>query len=349
MRKIVTAAQYYKAFVKSLVAQETNTTELSISQTMGDISSDGKPCEVTQRKEIALSENKKEDNVLIIDFCHINSFAYTKPVSFSYFGDEQTGISNWTQLYVKVLVCLSEDYPDEFLRMYNTNISGGRRIDFGSQKASDKMNAPKEVSDNFYVETNLSATDIVMKIRLLLDRCNVDYENLEIRYIKIESMQCTEPSLVENASKRAASATKNTMSAMVTTDTGNYKAVFRNWLLHDQYMAERSAQSYSSAITNCEQLASRLGLKEIRLYGADRAEAQRVVDQLRQTTEYWEVNASQHNRYNAAITIICCISKAQIGKKLLPVLLQKIKNQSNRVPTLTDSLKMRNTIYFIRS
>ena len=68
MRKIVTAAQYYKAFVKSLVAQETNTTELSISQTMGDISSDGKPCEVTQRKEIALSENKKEDNVLIIDF-----------------------------------------------------------------------------------------------------------------------------------------------------------------------------------------------------------------------------------------------------------------------------------------
>ena len=86
MRKIVTAAQYYKAFVKSLVAQETNTTELSISQTMGDTSSDGKPCEVTQRKEIALSENKKEDNVLIIDFCHINSFAYTKPVSFSYFG-----------------------------------------------------------------------------------------------------------------------------------------------------------------------------------------------------------------------------------------------------------------------
>lgn len=302
MRKIVTAAQYYKAFVKSLVAQETNTTELSISQTMGDTSSDGKPCEVTQRKEIALSENKKEDNVLIIDFCHINSFAYTKPVSFSYFGDEQTGISNWTQLYVKVLVCLSEDYPDEFLRMYNTNISGGRRIDFGSPKASDKMNAPKKVSDNFYVETNLSATDIVMKIRLLLDRCNVDYENLEIRYIKIESMQCTEPSLVENASKRAASATKNTMSAMVTTDTGNYKAIFRNWLLHDQYMAERSAQSYSSAITNCEQLASRLGLKEIRLYGADRVEAQRVVDQLRQTTEYWEVNASQHNRYNAAIT-----------------------------------------------
>ena len=302
MRKIVTAAQYYKAFVKSLVAQETNTTELSISQTMGDTSFDGKPCEVTQRKEIALSENKKEDNALIIDFCHINSFAYTKPVSFSYFGDEQTGISNWTQLYVKVLVCLSEDYPDEFLRMYNTNISGGRRIDFGSPKASDKMNAPKKVSDNFYVETNLSATDIVMKIRLLLDRCNVDYENLEIRYIKIESMQCTEPSLVENASKRAASATKNTMSAMVTTDTGNYKVIFRNWLLHDQYMAERSAQSYSSAITNCEQLASRLGLKEIRLYGADSAEAQRVVDQLRQTTEYWEVNASQHNRYNAAIT-----------------------------------------------
>ena len=131
MRKIVAAAQYYTAFVKSLVAQETNTTGSSISQTMRDASFEGKLCEVTQGKEIALSENIKEDDTLIIDFCHIDSFAYTKPVSFSYFGDEQTGLSNWTQLYVKVLVCLSEDYPDKFLRMYNTNISGGRRIDFG--------------------------------------------------------------------------------------------------------------------------------------------------------------------------------------------------------------------------
>lgn len=302
MRKIVAAAHYYTAFVKSLVDKEIITTESDISQTMRSGSCEERLRGVAQRKEIILNENERDDDTLIIDFHHINSLEHTKPVSFSYCGGEQVFISNWAQLYVKVLAHLSEDYTHEFLQMHGTNISGGRRIDFGSSKAAEKMNAPKMVDYNFYVETNLSATDIVTKIRLVLDRCNVDYEKLEIRYKKIDSTQCTELSLVKNAQQRMSSVTKNTMSVTVTSDTGDYKALFRDWLVHDRYMAERSAQSYSSAITNCEQLAGRLGLPEVRLYGANFSEAQRVVDKLRQTNEYRKVNVSQHNRYNAAVS-----------------------------------------------
>lgn len=299
MKKIVAAAQYYTAFLKSLVTKETET---SIFQSKPTVSLGERSDEVVQRQENASIENQKDGDTLQVDFLHIDSFAYTRPISFSYFGDEQTGISNWTQLYVKVLRCLSEDYPDEFLQMYNTNISGGRRIDFGTQKVSEKMNAPKKVSDNFYVETNLSATDIVTKIRFLLDRCNVDYENLEVYYIKLESTQPTEPSPDENTPKLAASVTRATRSPAVTADTRNYKELFHNWLIHDQHMAERSAQSYSSAVTNCEQLACRIGLTETHLYGVDFIVAKRVINQLRQTAEYRDVNASQHNRYNAAST-----------------------------------------------
>lgn len=297
MKKIATAAQYYTAFLKSLATKETETSIFQNKPTasLGEISN-----EVVQMKENASIENQKDGDTLQIDFLHIDSFAYTKPVSFSYFGDKQTDISNWTQLYVKVLICLSEDYPDEFLRMYNTNISGGRRIDFGTQKVSEKMNAPKKVSGNFYAETNLSATDIVTKIRILLDRCNVDYENLEVHYIKLASTRHTEASPVESMPKPATPMARTTMSTVVTADTGNYKELFHNWLVHDQHMAERSAQSYSSAVTNCEQLASRLGLAETHLYGEEFIAAKRVVDQLRQTAEYRNVNASQHNRYNAA-------------------------------------------------
>ena len=297
MKKIVAAAQYYTAFLKSLITKETET---SIFQNKPTASLGERSDEAVPRNENVSIENHKDGDTPQVDFLHIDSFAYTKPVSFSYFGDEQTGISNWTQLYVKVLTCLSEDYPDEFLQMYNTNISGGRRIDFGTQKVSENMNAPKKVSDNFYVETNLSATDIVTKIRILLDRCNVDYENLEIHYIKIEQTQHTEPLTDENMPNLAVSVARTTMSPEVTAVTGNYKELFQNWLIHDQHMAERSAQSYSSAVTNCEQLASRLGLTETQLYGVDFMAAQRVVNQLRQIAEYRDVNASQHNRYNAA-------------------------------------------------
>lgn len=222
---------------------------------------------------------------------------------------------------MKVLICLSEDYPDEFLQMYNTNISGGRRVDFGTQKVSENMNAPKKVSDNFYAETNLSATDIVTKIRILLDRCNVDYENLEIHYIKTEQTQHTEPLTEENMPKLAASVVRTNMSPAVAAVTGNYKELFQNWLVHDQHMAERSAQSYSSAVTNCEQLASRIGLTETHLYGVDFVVAKRVIDQLRQTAEYRDVNSSQHNRYNAAsmkyLTYLQSVGQPKIAVPIL--------------------------------
>lgn len=205
MRKIVSAAHYYTAFVKSLTVNAVNATEKSVSQNIPNVSLGIKLTEAAQRNESTSIENKRGENLLQIDFLHLNNLEYTKPVSFAYFGDEHTGFSHWKQLYVKVLVCLSEDYPDEFLRMYNTNISGGRRIDFGTQKAAERMNDPKKVSDNFYVETNLSTTGIVSKIRLLLDRCNVDYGNLEICYIKIRPTQQAEPVAIENAPMPTAS------------------------------------------------------------------------------------------------------------------------------------------------
>ena len=297
MKKIVAAAQYYTAFLKSL-AKEINVAAAGGTRSTSTISHESKYSENTWKEESRSSKN--EENPLQIDFLHNNSLAYTKPASFAYFGDKQTDISNWTQLYVKVLACLSEDYPDEFLQMYNTNISGGRRIDFGTQQSSEKMRAPKKVSDNLYVETNLSATDIVSKIRILLDRCNVDYENLEIYYVKLEATQQAESAPIENVLMPAVE-TKSAVSAVIAANAGTYKELFRNWLLSDQHMAERSAQSYSSAITNCEQLASRLGLPETQLYGVDYATARRIQEQLMQTTAYMEVNASQHNRYNAAI------------------------------------------------
>ena len=81
----------------------------------------------------------------------------------------------------------------------------------------------------------------------------------------------------------------------------NHRELFRNWLLHDQHLADHSALSYSSAISNCEQMAFQLGLPKTQLYGADYAAAQQIAFQLMQTDEYLEANASQHNRYSAAM------------------------------------------------
>lgn len=117
-----------------------------------------------------------------IDFTNIQTLAFTKPMKYSYFGDEQTNFKSWKQFYVQVVQCLLSDYADVLIAYTNCNIGGNGRWDFSDETGMRNMTAPKKVKDNFYLETNLSATDIVRKIKKLLDLCNVDYENLEIFY-----------------------------------------------------------------------------------------------------------------------------------------------------------------------
>ncbi len=147
-----------------------------------------------------MTGDKWKQDIKKVDFYHIKNLAYANPISFAYFGDEQTDINSWKQLYVKVLKCLLEDYPNTFFRMYNTSLFGANRIDFVRTKIeSEKMQSPRKISDDLYAETSLCATAIIKKIRVLLDKCNVDYENLEIYYTQAGAIEQAETTPIKNA------------------------------------------------------------------------------------------------------------------------------------------------------
>ena len=115
-----------------------------------------------------------------VDFDNLSNLAFTKPIFLSYFGEEIVELKSWTELYVYFIKFLYEDYPDKIpVGIY---FHGANRIDFGDFQKSKNMVAPKKIADDLYVETNLSATNIVGKIKALLDHCLIDYENVEIVY-----------------------------------------------------------------------------------------------------------------------------------------------------------------------
>lgn len=128
------------------------------------------------------------NNIYTVNYYTDNSMAYTKPVSFAYFEDE-TDVKNWTQLFVEVVKTLLDDYPSILKKFINQSIEGGKGITFTDESGSREMIAPHKVAYNFYVETNFSATNILKKVKTLLDLCNLDYENLEIKYIKTNSTE----------------------------------------------------------------------------------------------------------------------------------------------------------------
>lgn len=138
----------------------------------------------SQDDESAL-ENSREE-VCYVDFTKIADLTYTRPVRFSYFGQEKKCGKSWTDLFVNFVTVMLKEYPDLFKAgMSFSKI--GKRIELVEKSDAKMMIAPKSIPESDYaLETNCSAKDIVAKIKYILDLCHVGDENIVIGYEKKE-------------------------------------------------------------------------------------------------------------------------------------------------------------------
>lgn len=225
-----------------------------------------------------------------IDFTNIRSLAFTQPTEYSYFGEEQAKVNSWTRLYVQVVKCLMDDYPDVLRSYINRNIGGQGRCDFTDEAGMSSMTAPKKVQDNFYLETNLSATDIAGKIKKLLDLCNVDCENLEVYYQKrgsAASLTVSAPK-IEDCSNSS--------------DSESIKEQFVCWM-QQTGSASGTIRSYVSAIGQSSKAANEYGVCDTDLFLIEDAnKLQQILDELLKVPVFRKLNAQQHNRFRAAVS-----------------------------------------------
>ena len=225
-----------------------------------------------------------------IDFTNIQSLAFTQPTEYSYFGEEQAKVNSWTRLYVQVVKCLMDDYPDVLRSYINRNIGGQGRCDFTDEAGMSSMTTPKKVQDNFYLETNLSATDIAGKIKKLLDLCNVDCENLEVYYQKrgsAASLTVSAPK-IEDCSNSS--------------DSESIKEQFVCWM-QQTGSASGTIRSYVSAIGQSSKAANEYGVCDTDLFLIEDAnKLQQILDELLKVPVFRKLNAQQHNRFRAAVS-----------------------------------------------
>lgn len=228
-----------------------------------------------------------EDAPREVDFHGDFDLTYTRPESFTYFGDEKVCSDSWTSLYVSVVAAVIEDYPHLF-RSGMAFTPKASRIDLTCNDDYSFMIAPKPVPETEYMlETNLSANDIASKIRYILELCNVDYENLIITY-RTKTHESTE----------RYSPKKSVVSEQ--SDEINSKS-FSLYLSKTLKMADATCRSYSSAIKNCEAFAKDHQLPSWQLYTSDRQAAQETIRLLLNDADFLSYNARQHNRFRAAL------------------------------------------------
>lgn len=228
-------------------------------------------------------ENDKSDTTAEIDFAEIPDLSYTRPVCATYFGDEIQDVSSWKQLYVNAFKKLYEDY-DHSIPLNQSFSTNNGRVDFCTSEYYNSMIAPKEIVNGKYLETNLSATDIIRKIKCLLDICLVDEENLSIKYVKKENVK-----FAENI--KAQKSVKSNVNA----------EAFYDWLSGEQQMALPTCRSYVSAVNTAERYAKDNGFSNCRLYTDNYQEAKSTAAELFDDKVFADRNAQQHNRFRAGI------------------------------------------------
>ena len=242
-----------------------------------------------EKSDVA-GEIEKEHEVLKIDFRQSTSLAYTRPLKVTYFEEDLHADTSWTDVYIKLMRALYEDYPAAI--PVGKNFTGKGRIDFGNQVQAKSMTDPKNVYMSMYLETNLSASDIVGKIGALLDICHVDYENVAIYYEHKGSKKRT-----LNSSMPIVTLAENAKGSECARNESKFYAYLRD----NAGMADATCRSYTSAIRSAEKYASERHFEYCRLYGCPAEETLMTATALFEDSEFIEYNVQQHNRFRAAI------------------------------------------------
>lgn len=229
------------------------------------------------------------DTVYRINFNDNFDLAYTKPESFSYFGDTKTCGNSWSDLYVNIMAVVIEDYPHIFRTGMSFSKNNGR-IELANNTDYSFMFAPKPVpGTNYMLETNINASGIAAKIKYILDLCNVDYENIVITYKK-------KSDLAHFTDRECESRTTLTVLAK---DINS--VTFSHYMVDSLKMAKTTCKSYASAINNCEAFAREHHFSSWRIYTSNIDEAQETVRLLLSNADFLDYNERQHNRFRAAL------------------------------------------------
>lgn len=232
-------------------------------------------------------EPEQEDHV--VDFTVSIDYTDTKPIGLTYFGDPILGFGSWSELYVAFFTTLYADYSHVLkAEMYFTDTASDR-IKLSNAEGSCKMAAPKHISGtSLYLEINLSTEEIVAQIKYLLGICQVDYENVVIKYKK-ESKN--DIATVEQTAQQ------NTCDTQKDFNTHAFAAFLQN----NEDVKLDTSWSYISAISAAECYARGHGLKHNKLFTYDLYEAKATADMLLNYPAFIAHCSRQENYFCTAV------------------------------------------------
>lgn len=270
----------------------------------------------------AVTCEANSSDVIIWNFANDNvDFSNINPIAISYFGEEEK-VQCWADAFVKIISAMQEDYPAIIRGMLGYHFTGIRKVVFASVAGLNRFSKPTELNHGLYLETDCSPDEIVSIVRVLMDKCNMDYDNIEISYKASEGIEDVNQQEEESCET----------SEVVIAAAAEGKAAFENWLITGAGLAVRSAQSYSSAINVAGQYSVRLGFSDNELfYILDAEQVHQISMKLLANPEFAQLNDGQHNRYRAALSKYWDYCKALSGGVAVTAPLKRVSEQEDEI------------------
>lgn len=156
----------------------------------------------TTDEAVAIEDGNSE--ALVWNFANDNvDFSNTSPTAIAYFDDEEK-VRDWADAFVKIVRAMQEDYPAIIRGMVGYRFVGIGKVALTGIAGISSFSKPVELNNGLYLETDCSPDEIVSIVRVLMDKCNMDYDNIEIYYeeseftvVSTESQQEDEPIVSE--------------------------------------------------------------------------------------------------------------------------------------------------------
>lgn len=129
-------------------------------------------------KLVGISDNRKEKNYESqkVDFYNKIELSFTKPTKIFFEGNIKIGFDSWTNCYGYIMKCLYKHYANIF-----TSLASDPSCTLISNNSS-LLRRPVKITDDLYFEGNRSASELIRHVKIMLDKCGVNYENVIIEY-----------------------------------------------------------------------------------------------------------------------------------------------------------------------
>ncbi len=153
-------------------------------------------------KSVTIS-NPPTDGIQTLDWNGKFNLSYTAPQVFIYRGKSYPYPKSWQDVYFKFLSLIIHEHPNRFDDGMSF-LKNGKCVDLSNEKYKDNLRCPKHIDGtDYWAESNLSSSGMVLRMKLLIDLCCIHYSNVVIQYGQKREKVSSEPPPMSNEERQA--------------------------------------------------------------------------------------------------------------------------------------------------